>query len=88
MQDLNPEDRYQLRKAQMDAGKKALEAQKAQQELERLVLELEHKYDLMTTGQTVDPMTASISGSPAIRKSNGKEPILALEAAVAHEAAG
>ncbi len=88
MQDLNPEDRYQLRKARMDAGKKALEAQKAQQELERLVLELEHKYDLMATGQTIDPMTASISGSPLTRKGNGKEPTLALEAAVAHEAAG
>ena len=88
MQDLSPEDHYQLRKAQMDADKKALEAQKARQELERLVLELEHRYNLLATRQTIDPKTAAIEGSLPTRKSNGKEPTLALEEAVAHKAAG
>ena len=38
MQDVNlsSEDFYQLRKSQMDADKRVLEAQRAQQELERL----------------------------------------------------
>jgi len=88
MQDLSPEDRYLLRKAQMDADKKALEAQKAQQELERLVLEMEHKYHLLDTGQTVDPITATIEGISAAQKGNGKEPARLQEAAVAHGAAG
>lgn len=35
MSELNPEDRYQLRKLQMDVDKRGLELQKAQQELER-----------------------------------------------------
>ena len=76
MQDLSPEDRYQLRKVQMDADKKMLE-------LNRLILELEHKYGLLTTGQTVDPRTATIQGAFASNRSNGKksEELLAVAAA-------
>ena len=80
MQEINPEDRYQLRKAQMDADKKALEAQKAQQELERLVLEMEHKYDLLAEGRTIDPRTATFEATSLTRKSNGKAPADALAA--------
>ena len=43
MSELNPEDSYQLRKLQMDVDKRSLELQKAQQELERSLLEMEHK---------------------------------------------
>ena len=52
MQDVNlsSEDFYQLRKSQMDADKRVLDAQKAQQELERLLLELERKYGLLADG--------------------------------------
>ena len=81
MSELHSEDSYQLRKVQMDADRKALEARKAQQELERLVLELEHKYDLIAEGRTIDPRTATIQGTPSIRKSNGKESLDALETA-------
>jgi hypothetical protein len=81
MSQLHSEDSYQLRKAQMDADKRALEARKAQQELERLVLELEHKYDLISDGRTIDPRTATIQGTPHTSKSNGKEPLDALETA-------
>ena len=81
MSELHSEDSYQLRKAQMDADKRGLEAKKAQQELERLVLELEHKYGLIADGRTIDPRTASIQGTPNTRKSNGKEPLDALETA-------
>jgi len=88
MPDLNPDDRYQLRKAQMDADRKALEAQKAQQELERLVLELEHRYELMDDGKTIDPRTATILGGGSIRKSNGKGTLEELEAATVVEVAG
>ena len=88
MPDLSPEDRYLLRKAQMDADKKVLEAQKVQQELDRLVLELQHKYGLLAAGQTIDPRTAAIEGVSAARKSNGKGPTQELETATAHEEAG
>ena len=87
MQDLNPEDRYLLRKAQMDADKKVLEAQKVQQELDRLVLELEHKYGLLAAGHTIDPRAISIEGISATRKGNGKGSPQELEAVTAHEAA-
>ena len=50
MQELNPVDRYQLRKAQMDADKKRLDAQRSEQELQRVILELENKYDLIAEG--------------------------------------
>ena len=88
MQDLSPEDRYQLRKAQMDSDKKNLEAQRSQQELGRLLLELEHKYGLLGMGRTIDPRTAAIEGPPLLPKGNGREPTLALEAATAQEAKG
>jgi hypothetical protein len=39
MAELNPEERYQLRKLQMDIDKRGLELQKAQQDLDRFVLE-------------------------------------------------
>jgi hypothetical protein len=53
MADLNPDDRYQLRKLQMDVDKKELEVQKAKQEVDRFILELEHKYDLMTQSRSL-----------------------------------
>ncbi len=81
MTNLGHEDRYHLRKAQMDADKKALEAQKAQQELERLVLELEHKYGLMADGSTLDPRTAAILEMSPAHRSNGRESAEALVAA-------
>ncbi len=87
MQDLSPEDRYLLRKVQMDADKKVLETQKVQQELDRLVLELEHKYGLLAAGQTIDPRTTLIEGISAARKGNGKGSTQELETATAHEAA-
>lgn len=79
MSELHSDDSYQLRKAQMDADRRALEAKKAQQELERLVLEMEHKYDLIADGRTIDPRTATIQGTSPTRKSNGKETQEALE---------
>ena len=72
MQELSPVDRYQIRKAQMDADKKQLEARRTQQELDRLVLELEHKYDLIADGGTIDPRAATIQAMPSMRKGNGK----------------
>ena len=86
MQDLSPEDFYQLRKSQMDADKRALEAQRAQQELERLVLELEHKYGLLAEGKSLDPRTAAIRGGPSARRGNGKESVEALMIATPDEA--
>ncbi len=87
MSELHSEDSYQLRKAQMDADKRGLEARKAQQELERLVLELEHKYGLIADGRTIDPRTATIQGTPHTRKSNGKESLDVLETAALEAAA-
>ena len=81
MSELHSDDSYQLRKAQMDADRKGLEARKAQQEMERLVLELEHKYGLIADGRTIDPRTATIQGTHSTRRSNGKESQEALEAA-------
>jgi hypothetical protein len=70
MAELNPEDRYQLRKLQMDVDKKELEVQKAQQDLDRFVLELERKYDLMNQERAIDPRTATIKAPLPAR--NGK----------------
>jgi len=81
MSDLHSEDCYQLRKAQMDADRKTLEARRAQQELERLVLELEHKYGLIGDGRTIDPRAATIQGTPHTNKSNGKDSLHELEKA-------
>ena len=88
MLELTPEDRYQLRKAQMDADKRALEAQKAQQELERLTLELEHRYGLLADGRTIDPRAATVQGSLPTRRSNGKESAEALVAVAIDETSG
>jgi hypothetical protein len=87
MSDLSPEDRYQLRKAQMDADKKSLEAQKAQQDLERLVLELEHRYGLLAEGRSIDPRTTTVQGMSPARRGNGKDTVEALAVAVPDEAA-
>ena len=89
MTEMQSEDRYQLRKAQMDADRRRLEAQKSQQELDRLVLELEHKYGLIADGRTIDPRSATIQGTPhpQARKVNGKEPQEALETAEVEAAA-
>jgi hypothetical protein len=72
MSELGAEDRYQLRKLQMDVDKKGLEVQKAQQDLDRFLLELEHKYGLMEADNTIDPRTATIKGSPAVRNGKGR----------------
>ncbi len=89
MNEIHSEDRYQLRKAQMDADRRRLEAQKSQQELDRLILELEHKYGLIADGRTIDPRSATIQGTaqPQARKANGKEPQEALETAEVEAAA-
>ena len=68
----NPEDRYQLRKLQMDVDKRGLELQKVQQDLERSVLEMEHKYELIGGTKIIDPRTATIKDTPATRSGNGK----------------
>jgi hypothetical protein len=65
----------------MEADRKGLEANKSQQELERLVLELEHKYGLIADGRTIDPRTATIQGTPHAGKSNGKSSLEVLETA-------
>ena len=60
MAEFDPEDRYHLRKLQMDVDKKELDVQKAQQDLDRYILDLEHKYGLMTQENAIDPRTATI----------------------------
>ena len=86
MSDFSPEDRYQLRKAQMDADKKSLEAQKAQQDLERLVLELEHRYGLLAEEKSIDPRTTTVQGTSPARRGNGKDTVEALTVAIPDEA--
>ena len=87
MVELNPEERYQLRKLQMDIDKRGLELQKAQQDLDRFVLELEHKYGLIGEEKTIDPRTATIKKSLPSPKSNGKGHTETLLNALAQEAA-
>jgi hypothetical protein len=88
MAELNPEERYQLRKLQMDVDKRGLELQKAQQDLDRFVLELEHKYGLIGEEKTVDPRTATIKKPPLpAHNSNGKGRTETLLTALAQEAA-
>jgi hypothetical protein len=70
MNELNSEDRYQVRKLQMDVDKKALEVQKAQQDLERFLLEMEHKYGLLDQEASIDPKTGTIKD--AVSSRNGK----------------
>ena len=60
MFELTPEELYQLRKMQMDTEKRALELQKSQQDLDRFVLDLDHKHGLIAEGKTIDAKTATI----------------------------
>jgi hypothetical protein len=88
MAELNPEERYQLRKLQMDVDKRALELQKAQQDLDRFVLGLEHKYGLIGEEKTIDPRTATVKKPPLPGPhSNGKGRSETLLTALAQEAA-
>jgi hypothetical protein len=78
MAELNPQDRYQLRKLQLEVDKKDLETQKARQELERFMLELEHKYGLMDQANSIDPRVAEIRSPVAGRNGKGGHgPLLA-----------
>ena len=87
MAEFNPEDRYQLRKLQMDVDKKGLEVQKVQQDLDRFVLELEHKYGLIGEESTIDPRAATIKETLPTRNGNGKGHTEALLTSVGEEAA-
>ncbi len=87
MAEFNPEDRYQLRKLQMDVDKKGLEVQKAQQDLDRFVLELERKYELIGEETTIDPRAATIKEPLPTRNGNGKGHTEGLLTAVVEEAA-
>ena len=75
MNELDSNDRYHLKKVQMDVDRKNLEAQRAQQELDRVILDLEHKYELIGNEKNIEPRTATISDSSIHRnnKGNGKE---------------
>lgn len=88
MAELNPEERYQLRKLQMDVDKRGLELQKVQQDLDRFVLELEHKYGLIGEEKAIDPRTATIK-KPSLpaHNSNGKGRIETMLTALTQEAA-
>lgn len=73
MSELHSDDSYLLRKAQMDLDKKTLEAKKAEQELDRLILDLEHRYGLLGTDGSIDPKTGNIlPADTANAKTNGK----------------
>ena len=82
MSELDPEDSYQLRKLQMDVDKRSLELQKAQQELERSLLEMEHKYGLIGGPTIIDPRSVTIKEHPAARNGNGKGQAEDLQTAV------
>ena len=58
--EITPQDRYQILRARMDADRKEIEAQKSNQEMERVILEMEHKYGLIAENKTIDPRTASV----------------------------
>lgn len=85
MVELNAEDRYQVRKLQMDVDKKALEVQKSQQELDRFVLDMEHKYNLLEEGTSIDTKTGAVRGSDPPR--NGKSSAQAALTSQLQEAA-
>ncbi len=89
MVQLDPEDRYQIRKMQMDTDKRSLELRRSQQDLERFVLELEHKYGLIAEETTIDPATATVREpiSGGKRNGNGKGHPEALVTALVEEAA-
>ena len=87
MTELSAEDRYLVRKTQMDADKRALEAQRAQKELERLVLEMEHKYGLLASEKTLDPRTGTVQDAAAPVRANGRGASAPLVASVLEEKA-
>jgi hypothetical protein len=87
MADLNLEERYQLRKLQMDVDKRSLELQKAQQDLDRFVLELEHKYGLIGDEKAIDPRTATIKKPLPVPNGNGKGRMETLLNTLAQDAA-
>ena len=87
MAELNPEKRYQLRKRQMDVDKRGLELQKTQQDSDRFVLELEHKYGLIGEEKTIDPRTATIKKPLSTPNSSGKGRSETLLSALVQEAA-
>src|ERR687896_1683780 len=87
MAELNPEERYQLRKLQMDIDKRGLELQKAQQDSDRFVLELEHKYGLIGEEEIIDPRTATIKNPLPVPNSNGKRRSETLLTTLTQEAA-
>jgi hypothetical protein len=87
MVELNSEERYQLRKLQMDVDKRGLELQKAQQDVDRFVLELEHKYGLIGEEKTIDPRAATIKKPLPVPSGNGKGRTEMLLTALAQEAA-
>jgi hypothetical protein len=87
MIEFNPEERYQLRKLQMDVDKRGLELQKAHQDLDRFILELEHKYGLIGEEKTIEPRTATIKGPLPATYSNGKGRAETLLTAIAKETA-
>ena len=71
----------------MDVDKRGLELQKAQQELERSVLDLEHKYGLIGETRTIDPRSATIKEPHPTRNGNGKGQTQELPTTVIEEAA-
>ncbi|MDA1129786.1 MAG: hypothetical protein O2913_14000 [Chloroflexi bacterium] len=71
MPELTPEDLYQLKKMQMDTEKKALELQKSQQDLNRFVLDLEHKHGLLAAGRNLDINAVSIKETVSASSHNG-----------------
>ena len=80
MAELDAEDRYQVRKLQMDIDKKGLEVQKAQQELDRFLLEMERKHNLLDQEEPIDPRTATIKESSPARNGKGRpEALLTAE---------
>ncbi len=80
MAELDAEDRYQMRKLQMEIDKKGLEVQKAQQELDRFLLEMERKHNLLDQEEPIDPKTAKIKESSPARNGKGRpEALLTAE---------
>jgi hypothetical protein len=73
MDNFSPEDKYQLRRFEMIAEKKNLEAQRARQELERLILDLEHKYTLRENIKAMNDSAQLIKiENEQTHKENGK----------------
>jgi hypothetical protein len=55
----------------MDVERKELEVQKAQQERDRFLLEMEHKYNLLDQGPSIDTKTGAVK-KEVVPASNGK----------------